>query len=116
VHAAAGGQVDAKAAMQQGDPAQGEAQVVGGAEQQVGPQLQPFDVDVGLVEAVEQHQPIGSGGGQARRHGAEVGEKGAELHGQGHGQLGAQLGHDLLQLGLNRGAARARHRWEWRRG
>ena len=93
--------------MEQGDPAQGQAQVVGGAEQQVGAQLQGFDVEIALVEAVEQHQPIGAGGHQAGRQGAEVGEKGAQFHRQRHGHLGAHLGDDLLHLGLNRGAAKA---------
>ena len=80
---------------------------MGGAEQQVGPQLQGFDVEIGLVKAVEEHQPIGSGRHQSGRQGAEVGEKGAEFHRQRQGHLGAHLGDDLLHLGLDRGAAEA---------
>ena len=105
MHAAAGGQIEGLAAVQQGDPAQGQAQVVGGGEQQVGAQHQLFNVDVRLVEAVEQHQAIGARQHQAAGHGAQVGEEGAELHRQGQAHLGAHLAHDLLHLGFDRGAA-----------
>ena len=108
VHAATGGQIHRLAAVQQGDPAQGQAQVVGGGKQQVGPHLHRLDVDIGLVEAVEQHQPIGACCSQTLSHGAEVGEEGAQLHGQGQAHLGAHLAHDLLQLGFDGGTGELR--------
>ncbi len=105
MHSAGGGQIQGMAAMEQGDPAHGEPQIVGGGEQQVGPHLQQLDVDLRLVEAVEKGEAIGAGGGQPLGHGGHVGEEGPQLHRQRQLHLSAHLPHDLLHLVFDAGAA-----------
>ena len=60
VHAAGQGEIRIDAAMQDGDPAQGQAQVAGCAQVKSVCDLQFFEVEIGLVEAVEEHQSIGA--------------------------------------------------------
>ena len=44
--------------------------------------FQVLEVDIGLVEAVEQHERVGSGQVEPSRHVSEVAEVGAELYRQ----------------------------------
>ena len=78
---------------------------MGGGEQQVGAQGERFDVDIGLVEAVEEHQAIGAGRHQSLGQGRQVCVEGRQLHRQRQRHLGAHLPHDLLHLGFDGGAA-----------
>ena len=84
VDAGGGGQRDGGAELrpQDGDPAQGQPQLPGLAQLDPGDDVERLEVEVGLVEAVEQHQPVGAGVDDLLR---EVGHRrvvGAELHGQ----------------------------------
>jgi hypothetical protein len=54
------GEAGPDAAMKNSDPGQRQAQVLRGAEKHARFDLQFFEVDVGLVEAVEQHQSVGA--------------------------------------------------------
>ena len=63
------------AAVQDGDPPQRHQQLVGRAQVESGLRLQALQIDVGLEEAVEQHQSVGARLGQPHAHvahGAEV--------------------------------------------
>ena len=57
------------------------------AQDQVGDDFQRFQVDVRLVEAVEEHQPVRAGFGQAAGDVGDGGKEGAEL--DRHGDLDA---------------------------
>ena len=59
--------------MEQGNPTQRQPLVRRRAEQEVGPVLEGFDVDVGLIEAVEKHQSASPGSLEAMGQVGEVG-------------------------------------------
>ena len=61
MHAAGQREVSMDLAVQDGDPAQRQTQLGGGAQIKAVDDFQLFQVEVGLVEAVEEHQPIGAG-------------------------------------------------------
>ena len=63
VHAGRGGQrhVGAELGPQDGDPPQRQAQLPRLAELDAGHDVERVEVEVGLVEAVEQHQSVGAG-------------------------------------------------------
>ena len=65
MHAAGQGKIGLDAPVQDGDPTQGQAQLVGVAQHQVGDDFQLFQVEIGLVKAVEQHQAVCAGLGQS---------------------------------------------------
>ena len=77
--AGAGGQGRWQLAVEDADPAQRQAQLRRVAQVEGGGDLQGLGVDVGLVEAVEQHQPVGAGVDQLHGQVAEGGVEGAEL-------------------------------------
>ena len=79
---------------QDGDPAQRQAQLPGAAELDAVDHLERLEVEVGLVEAVEQDEPVGALGDDA---GGEVGHRGvvrAELDGEGDGHRGPDGGDE----------------------
>ena len=82
-------------AVQDGDPAQGQAQFVRGAQVQGRHHFQRFDIQVGLVEAVEQHQAVGAGFDQACGKVGQGGEERAELDRQGDVDLLAHIRHQV---------------------
>ena len=56
---------------------------------------EPLGVDVGLQEAIEQHDRIGTGVVEPQRHLAERAEVGAELNRDGHGNRGFDSLEDI---------------------
>src|SRR4030095_3158621 len=75
MYAAGQSEVRLDISIDRGDPVQTKQQLVGVAEDQVGDDLQGFEIEIRLIEAVEQYQPIGAGRIQAFGHvghGAEV--------------------------------------------
>ena len=90
---------------QDGDPAQRQPQLPRLAQLDAGHDVERLEVEVGLVEAVEQHQPVGAGVDDARRevgHGRVVR---AELHRERDVELGAHRGDELEVGGLDVGGA-----------
>ncbi len=89
------GQMGFDATAQNGDPAQRQAQVEGRGEHDVRVWLESIQVDIGLVETVEQHQPIDTGLVEAVGyvgHGTEVGvefDGNRQIHGR------SDLGEDV---------------------
>ncbi len=61
VDAAGGGEVGFDMSVKNGDPAQGQAAGLRGAEQDVVLDFEGFEVDIGLVEPVKQNSPFGAG-------------------------------------------------------
>jgi len=97
VNAAGDGDVALHQRRDDGDPVQAQQQFIGGAEDQVRRHGQVFQVDVGLVEAVKQHQGISAGGIEFPRHVGEGAEGVAEL--DGHGDLHAAF-HLLDEIAI----------------
>src|ERR1035438_6049846 len=62
-------------------------QLVGVREDQVGDNLQGFEVVIRLIEAVEEHQAIGAGPIQAFGHVGHGAEVGSEFHGHRDGDF-----------------------------
>jgi len=60
MHAAGSRHAGADVAIKNANPSEGQAQVLRGAEQHVRFDFQFFQVDIGLIEAVEQNQAIGA--------------------------------------------------------
>src|SRR5271165_5778519 len=75
------GEVGPQLAVKQGDPAQRHPHSHGSAQEDVWSNLEAFEIDVGLIEAVEEHQAVGAGEVQALGHVGEISEKGAKLDG-----------------------------------
>ena len=70
--------------MQNGDPKQGQAYLAGGTQTKRRFDFQILDVNIGLVEAVEQHQGIGPGFIQTLRHISHGTEERAEFERNGN--------------------------------
>ena len=68
VDAAGGGQAGLDAAKENSDPGQRQAQRLRRAQQNVGSDFQFFQIDVRLIEAIEEHQPVGARLVEALRH------------------------------------------------
>ena len=49
-----------------------------------GVEFERFEIDIGLIEAVEENEAVGSGGVDALGHVGEVAEERAELDGDGN--------------------------------
>ncbi len=79
MHAAGQRQVGRDAPVQDRDPAQRQPQIVRAAERQAGHHLQRLQIEVGLIEAVEQHQPVGAGLGESLGQMRQRGDEGAQL-------------------------------------
>ena len=77
------GQVSLDLPIQDGDPAQGQAQFIGVAQDQVRDDFQVFQVEIGLVETVEKHQAIRTGFDQPFGDIGDGGEEWAEFDCQG---------------------------------
>ena len=93
---------------QDGDPAQGEPQLPRTAQLDAGDDVEGVDVEVGLVEAIEQHEPVGTGGFDARRkvgHGRVVR---TELHRERDADLSSDRGDDIEVRGFHVGRAAVR--------
>ena len=90
-------------AIEHSDPAQRQTQILRGAEQNVGEDFQFLQVDVGLVEAVEQHQRICPGLFQLVGHVRHVTEVGTELDRQRDCHRRAHCFHDRDVLCLDLG-------------
>src|SRR5215469_11541673 len=95
MHSAGSGQGRADAAMQDSDPGHRQSQGLLRAQQNVRPNLQLFEIDVRLVEAIEQNQGIGARDVQAAREVREIAEKGAQLHGNWNGDHVFDCPHDI---------------------
>ena len=84
------------------EPAQAQEELGGIGEVVIGPDLQLHDVDVGLVEAVEQHESICARrlelGGEVRQRG----EEGRQLHGDRDRDRSLDRAHDLQRAPLDR--------------
>ena len=72
VDAGGGGDRDVGAELraQDGDPSQGQSQLAGLAQLDAIHDLERVEIEVGLVEAVEEHEPVGTG--SRRRLGAKL--------------------------------------------
>src|SRR5580693_4195571 len=81
VHAAGGGQVGSDAAVKDADPSQWKPQRLRSTEQHIGLDLQLIEVNVGLIEAVEQHQSVRARFVELLRHIGHIAEERAELDG-----------------------------------
>ena len=66
--------------------------------------LQVLGVNIGLVEAVEEHDPIGARLLQLPGEVRERGEEGRELHGDRDLQRRFHRAHDVERAALDRGA------------
>jgi hypothetical protein len=89
LHAGGSSQRNRHAAVQNGDPKQGQPDLVGRAVLQVGQNFQLVNIKIGLVKTVEQHQRIGAGAVHTlghRGHGAEV-----RIQFDGHGYIHVTL-------------------------
>ncbi len=80
MHSASQREIERDAPVKHGDPAKRQAQIVRGAEMQVGHYLKLLQVEVGLVEAIEQHQRSSAGIGEAAGHMRQRGKERAELN------------------------------------
>ncbi len=105
VHAAGDGDVGLDLVIEDRDPVQAQAQLVRAAEDQVRHDLQLLEVEVGLIEAVEDHEAVGAGFVQCVGKVRQRGEVGPELDGDGNLDLLANGPHQLDVLRL-RAAAR----------
>ena len=63
------------------DPGERQAHGLRRAQQHAGSQFERFEIDIGLVEAIEQHQAVGAGLIEALGHVREVAEERAQLDG-----------------------------------
>jgi hypothetical protein len=94
----------AHATMEYGDPPKAQQQLGTGRQLDARRDRQPPDVEVGLIEAVEQHQPVGTRAVELLGHVAERREEWRQLHGDSDRQFPLEFSHDLGQNVLDRRA------------
>ena len=90
------------AAVQEGDPPQRHRQLGGRAQVELRLRLQGIQVDVGLEEAVEQHQAVGARLGQPHAHVAHGAEVRPHLDRQRNRDRLLHAGHEVQVAGLPR--------------
>ena len=71
-------------AVEDGYPAEHQPQLRRRGEHQVGRHLEPVEVDVGLIEPVEEDEPVSAGVGEPTRHVRHRREEGPDLDRQRH--------------------------------
>src|ERR1019366_3190334 len=99
VHAAGGREAGTHLAVKQRNPAQRDTHGHGSAQQNVGLHFKRLEVDVRLVEAVEQDEPVRARLIQAFGHVGEVGEERAKLYRDGDGDDGLNR-LENIEIGL----------------
>jgi hypothetical protein len=104
VHPGRGGQGGGDLPVEDGRPAQRQPQLLGGRQRQLGGHLQGVEVEVGLVEAVEQHQPVSAGPDQLVGQVGQRAEVGAELDRQRDADALADRADQLDNAPLDLGA------------
>ena len=87
--------IGADLAVERGDPVEPQRQLMRIAEDQVRDYFERFQVEIGLIEAVEEHQRVGARGVQAAGHVAHGTEVGPQLDGDGNLDAGFDFLHQV---------------------